>query len=114
MQSMNVLYSIIYNSQTVCGHHITTNKRISEDMGFDIGEETFILFNISVNICLQGGEPDLSTVSKMVLNDWQRGRIPFFVKPPGPEGDQEVCKGCAIFFFLNRHMYLNSCLSIPG
>lgn len=38
---------------------------------------------------LKGGEPDLSTVSKMVLNDWQRGRIPFFVKPPGPEGDQE-------------------------
>uniref|UniRef100_A0AAR2KUV5 Nucleolar GTP-binding protein 2 n=1 Tax=Pygocentrus nattereri TaxID=42514 RepID=A0AAR2KUV5_PYGNA len=30
---------------------------------------------------LKGGEPDLSTVSKMVLNDWQRGRIPFFVKP---------------------------------
>ncbi|XP_041843406.1 nucleolar GTP-binding protein 2 isoform X1 [Melanotaenia boesemani] len=38
---------------------------------------------------LKGGEPDLSTVSKMVLNDWQRGRIPFFVKPPGPEGDEE-------------------------
>uniref|UniRef100_A0A665TDW4 Nucleolar GTP-binding protein 2 n=1 Tax=Echeneis naucrates TaxID=173247 RepID=A0A665TDW4_ECHNA len=39
---------------------------------------------------LKGGEPDLTTVSKMVLNDWQRGRIPFFVKPPGPEGDQEL------------------------
>uniref|UniRef100_A0A8C6UTN8 Nucleolar GTP-binding protein 2 n=1 Tax=Neogobius melanostomus TaxID=47308 RepID=A0A8C6UTN8_9GOBI len=39
---------------------------------------------------LKGGEPDLSTVSKMVLNDWQRGRIPFFVKPPGTEGDEEV------------------------
>uniref|UniRef100_A0A8D3DMR0 Nucleolar GTP-binding protein 2 n=1 Tax=Scophthalmus maximus TaxID=52904 RepID=A0A8D3DMR0_SCOMX len=39
---------------------------------------------------LKGGEPDLQTVSKMVLNDWQRGRIPFFVKPPGPEGEQEV------------------------
>ncbi|TDH11504.1 hypothetical protein EPR50_G00061590 [Perca flavescens] len=38
---------------------------------------------------LKGGEPDLSTVSKMVLNDWQRGRIPFFVKPPGPERDQD-------------------------
>ncbi|XP_028985926.1 nucleolar GTP-binding protein 2 [Betta splendens] len=38
---------------------------------------------------LKGGEPDLSTVSKMVLNDWQRGRIPFFVKPPGPEGDEQ-------------------------
>uniref|UniRef100_A0A672HC07 Nucleolar GTP-binding protein 2 n=1 Tax=Salarias fasciatus TaxID=181472 RepID=A0A672HC07_SALFA len=42
---------------------------------------------------LKGGEPDLATVSKMVLNDWQRGRIPFFVKPPGPEGDQGVRKG---------------------
>uniref|UniRef100_A0A673HKG8 Nucleolar GTP-binding protein 2 n=1 Tax=Sinocyclocheilus rhinocerous TaxID=307959 RepID=A0A673HKG8_9TELE len=39
---------------------------------------------------LKGGEPDLSTVSKMVLNDWQRGRIPFFVKPPGGEMDEEV------------------------
>ncbi|XP_069559913.1 nucleolar GTP-binding protein 2 [Brachyistius frenatus] len=41
---------------------------------------------------LKGGEPDLPTVSKMVLNDWQRGRIPFFVKPPGPEGEQEDAK----------------------
>ncbi|XP_056331321.1 nucleolar GTP-binding protein 2 [Danio aesculapii] len=38
---------------------------------------------------LKGGEPDLPTVSKMVLNDWQRGRIPFFVKPPGGEMDEE-------------------------
>uniref|UniRef100_A0A8D2N149 Nucleolar GTP-binding protein 2 n=1 Tax=Zonotrichia albicollis TaxID=44394 RepID=A0A8D2N149_ZONAL len=34
---------------------------------------------------LKGGEPDLQTVSKMVLNDWQRGRIPFFVMPPMAE-----------------------------
>lgn len=34
---------------------------------------------------LKGGEPDMLTVSKMVLNDWQRGRIPFFVKPPNAE-----------------------------
>uniref|UniRef100_A0AAY4E5C6 Nucleolar GTP-binding protein 2 n=1 Tax=Denticeps clupeoides TaxID=299321 RepID=A0AAY4E5C6_9TELE len=39
---------------------------------------------------LKGGEPDLSTVSKMVLNDWQRGRIPFFVKPPEAESDDKV------------------------
>uniref|UniRef100_A0AAY4E6Q8 Nucleolar GTP-binding protein 2 n=1 Tax=Denticeps clupeoides TaxID=299321 RepID=A0AAY4E6Q8_9TELE len=39
---------------------------------------------------LKGGEPDLSTVSKMVLNDWQRGRIPFFVKPPEAESDEQV------------------------
>lgn len=38
---------------------------------------------------LKGGEPDRQTVSKMVLNDWQRGRIPFFVKPPNAEPPPE-------------------------
>jgi nuclear GTP-binding protein len=35
------------------------------------------------------------TVSKMVLNDWQRGRIPFFVKPPNAElpTDSQVRRG---------------------
>ncbi|ERM95198.1 nuclear/nucleolar GTPase 2 [Amborella trichopoda] len=37
---------------------------------------------------LKGGEPDLMTAAKMVLQDWQRGRIPFFVPPPPQEGDK--------------------------
>ncbi|PKI56298.1 hypothetical protein CRG98_023317, partial [Punica granatum] len=28
-----------------------------------------------------GGEPDLTSAAKMMLHDWQRGRIPFFVPP---------------------------------
>ncbi|XP_043573809.1 nucleolar GTP-binding protein 2 [Chiloscyllium plagiosum] len=39
---------------------------------------------------LKGGEPDIQTVAKMVLNDWQRGRIPFFVKPPNAETNSEL------------------------
>uniref|UniRef100_A0A1D1Z096 Nuclear/nucleolar GTPase 2 n=2 Tax=Anthurium amnicola TaxID=1678845 RepID=A0A1D1Z096_9ARAE len=31
---------------------------------------------------LKGGEPDLKTAAKMILQDWQRGRIPFFIPPP--------------------------------
>lgn len=31
----------------------------------------------------RGGEPDLNTTAKMVLHDWQRGKIPFFELPPG-------------------------------
>ncbi|EIW68598.1 hypothetical protein TREMEDRAFT_31855 [Tremella mesenterica DSM 1558] len=31
---------------------------------------------------LKGGEPDQEAAAKMVLNDWIRGRIPFFVSPP--------------------------------
>jgi nuclear GTP-binding protein len=31
---------------------------------------------------LKGGEPDVDGVAKIVLTDWVRGRIPFFVPPP--------------------------------
>lgn len=34
---------------------------------------------------MQGGEPDLMNAAKMVLHDWQRGKIPFFVPPPKEE-----------------------------
>lgn len=30
----------------------------------------------------KGGVPDINTTARMVLNDWQRGRLPYFVKPP--------------------------------
>ncbi|XP_023946672.2 uncharacterized protein LOC112052020 [Bicyclus anynana] len=49
---------------------------------------------------LKKGEPDIAQVSKMVLNDWQRGKLPFYVAPEGfevplpkPEdGDKESVK----------------------
>lgn len=34
---------------------------------------------------LRGGEPDITVVSRMVLNDWQRGKLPFYVAPEGYE-----------------------------
>ncbi len=34
---------------------------------------------------LKGGEPDLNAVARMVLNDWQRGKLPFFMVPEGYE-----------------------------
>lgn len=36
---------------------------------------------------LKLGEPDINAVARMVLNDWQRGKLPFFVPPPNLEGD---------------------------
>ncbi|KAG8681461.1 GTPase required for pre-60S ribosomal subunit nuclear export and maturation [Ceratobasidium sp. 394] len=38
---------------------------------------------------LKGGEPDRETVAKMVLNDWIRGKIPFFVRPPEGDGERK-------------------------
>ncbi|XP_051173032.1 uncharacterized protein LOC127289254 [Leptopilina boulardi] len=34
---------------------------------------------------LKKGEPDISTAAKMILNDWQRGKLPFYVVPKGFE-----------------------------
>ena len=41
---------------------------------------------------LKGGEPDLNTAAKMVLYDWQRGKIPFFVLPPGATSEAPSAK----------------------
>jgi nuclear GTP-binding protein len=36
---------------------------------------------------MKGGEPDLKSVAVVMINDWQRGRIPFFVPPPREEAE---------------------------
>ena len=49
---------------------------------------------------LRGGEPDANTAAKMVLYDWQRGKIPYFATPPGhvdapPPGPAAPADGAA-------------------
>ncbi|XP_065082244.1 nucleolar GTP-binding protein 2 [Ochlerotatus camptorhynchus] len=39
---------------------------------------------------LKKGEPDVQTMAKMVLNDWQRGKLPFYVPPEGFEIPKSV------------------------
>ncbi|KAF7939128.1 uncharacterized protein EAE97_007209 [Botrytis byssoidea] len=39
---------------------------------------------------LHGGEPDVNGVAKMVLNDFLRGKIPWFTPPPKLEGPEET------------------------
>ena len=38
---------------------------------------------------LKGGEPDLHGVSINVINDFQRGKLPYFVAPPKADGDDD-------------------------
>ena len=44
---------------------------------------------------LKGGEPDLDGVAKMVINDFLRGKIPWFTPPPYTEGEDEKIEGRA-------------------
>lgn len=41
----------------------------------------------------RGGEADANTAAKMVLYDWQRGKIPFYVEPPKGSGGGEEEEG---------------------
>ncbi|KAF2476793.1 nucleolar GTP-binding protein, partial [Lindgomyces ingoldianus] len=38
---------------------------------------------------LKGGEPDLDGCAKIVINDWIRGKLPWFTPPPMKEGAEE-------------------------
>ncbi|MCJ1471910.1 GTPase required for pre-60S ribosomal subunit nuclear export and maturation [Lambiella insularis] len=42
---------------------------------------------------LKGGEADVDGVAKMVLNDFLRGKIPWFTAPPVTEGDAKGIEG---------------------
>ena len=48
------------------------------------------LLQSSVSLRFQKGEPDLDCVAKMILHDWQRGNLPWFVMPPMLEDTDEV------------------------
>uniref|UniRef100_A0A7E4VBH1 Nucleolar GTP-binding protein 2 n=1 Tax=Panagrellus redivivus TaxID=6233 RepID=A0A7E4VBH1_PANRE len=39
---------------------------------------------------LKGGEPDINTVAKMVLNDFQRGKLPYYMRPPGCDDAEDA------------------------
>lgn len=38
---------------------------------------------------MKGGEPDTAATAKMILNDWQRGKIPWFQPPPFEEDNEK-------------------------
>jgi len=38
---------------------------------------------------LKGREPDFHNAAKIILNDWQRGKLPYFVPPPTIEKESD-------------------------
>lgn len=42
---------------------------------------------------LKGGEADIDGAAKMVLNDWIRGKLPWFTPPPYKEGEEAPAIG---------------------
>ncbi len=49
-------------------------------------------FYYNLFILLKGGESNISSSAKMVLNDFQRGKLPYYMKPPGCDENEDKVK----------------------
>ena len=57
-------------------------ERLYEVGGYATATEFLELLARKAGRLLKGGEPDLDGVAKMVLNDFLRGKLPWFTPPP--------------------------------
>ena len=64
-------------------------QRTYEVSGYETATEFLELLARKGGRLVKGGEADLDGVAKMVLNDFVRGKIPWFTPPPVPEGQEE-------------------------
>ncbi|KAK6722772.1 GTPase required for pre-60S ribosomal subunit nuclear export and maturation [Fusarium graminearum] len=71
-------------------HHM---EKTYELKGWDNSTEFLELLARKAGRLLRGGEPDLDGVAKMVLNDFMRGKIPWFTPPPKSEGEADTRVG---------------------
>ncbi|KAL8934910.1 MAG: hypothetical protein Q9216_005669 [Gyalolechia sp. 2 TL-2023] len=68
-------------------------ERTYDVRGFRNATEFLELLARKSGRLLKGGEADVDGVAKMVLNDFLRGKIPWFTPPPLLEGQEEKEKG---------------------
>lgn len=64
-------------------------QRTYEVGGFDTATQFLQLLARKGGRLLKGGEADVDGAAKMVLNDFVRGKIPWFTPPPAVEGQEE-------------------------
>ena len=64
-------------------------ERTYDVRGFDTPLQFLELLARKGGRLLKGGEADVDGVAKMVLNDFLRGKIPWYTSPPTVEGDSQ-------------------------
>jgi len=67
--------------------HVTKTYGISS---WDDAEDFLTQLALKTGRLLKKSEPDLPTCAKMVLHDWQAGRLPYYAKPPEPSATKPV------------------------
>lgn len=70
--------------------YLIQKYNLPKDTTFLDGEDFLGILARKMGKLRKGGEPDIETAARIVLFDWQRGRIPFFTAPPGAEAEQDL------------------------
>lgn len=71
-------------------HHM---EKTYDVKGWQNATELLELLARKAGRLLRGGEPDLDGVAKMMLNDFMRGKIPWYTPVPRSAGDDEEASG---------------------
>lgn len=65
--------------------YIIDKYNMPADTTWEDGEDFLCILARKMGKLRRGAEPDIETTARIVLYDWQRGRIPFFTPPPEKE-----------------------------
>ncbi|CAJ1376381.1 unnamed protein product, partial [Effrenium voratum] len=91
--------------------YLLQRYRLSPETSWKDSEEFLTILGKKMGKLVKGGEADIDTAARIVLYDWQRGRIPYFTAPPEddpassdakPEGEMAICLRSPAFTSLMR------------
>jgi len=74
--------------------YLLQRYKLPTETRWEDSEEFLTILGKKMGKLLKGGEADIETAARIVLYDWQRGRIPFFTPPPSE--DQAEGKSSAV------------------
>eukprot|EP00916_Digyalum_oweni_P026604 GHVL01043686.1.p1 GENE.GHVL01043686.1~~GHVL01043686.1.p1 ORF type:complete len:535 (+),score=118.45 GHVL01043686.1:51-1655(+) len=70
--------------------HLLKRFNLTDDFEWLDSEDFLAKLAILHGKLFKKGVPDLETMAKKVINDWQRGKLPYFIPPPGCEGRNDL------------------------
>merc|ERR1719436_1724038 len=65
--------------------YLLQKYKLPLDTEWENAEEFLTILGNKMGKLFKGGDADLDTAARIVLYDWQRGRIPYFTTPPEDE-----------------------------
>ncbi|KAI4835775.1 nucleolar GTP-binding protein 2 [Plasmodium brasilianum] len=61
--------------------YILNIYKLPQDLTFENSEEFLEILAKKMGKLLKGGQPDITAASKIIISDWIKGKIPYFVNP---------------------------------